>query len=229
MSSVITFRKLVCHTLSSDFRRSTAVVKASVDVAALKPKELLVRNCFAGINASDVNYTAGKYRPGVKPPFDTGFEAVAEVVAVGPGVTAYRQGDAVAVTSFGTFAEYQVVKAATVFPLPDASPKYLPLIVSGLTASIALEQVGQLQAGETVLVTAAAGATGAIAVQLAALAGCTVIGTVGSDEKVAGLKALGCSRVINYNKEDLGSVLAAEYPRGIDVVYESVGGAQYEV
>lgn len=85
---------------------------------------------------------------------------------------------------------------------------------TGLTASIALEQVGQMKSGQTVLVTAAAGGTGVFAVQLAKLAGNHVIGTCSSDEKIGMLKQLGCDRVINYKKENFAKVLKTEYPQG---------------
>jgi len=100
--------------------------------------------------------------------------------------------------------------------------------MSGLTASIAFEQVGQLASAETVLVTVAAGGTGQFAVQLAKLAGNHVIGTCGSDEKVEFLKKIGCDRVINYKKEVLHDVLKSEYPKGINLVYESAGGDTFE-
>ena len=75
-----------------------------------------------------------------------------------------------------------------------------------------------------VLVTAAAGGTGQFAVQLAKLAGCHVIGTCSTDDKVAFLRRIGCDRPINYKKEDVKAVLKEEYPDGVDVVYEGVGG-----
>lgn len=129
----------------------------------------------------------------------------------------------------------------------------LPLLVSGLTAAIALQHAGGLDilslsgssespspsvtgsfsvtAGsgkpsrpKTVLVTAAAGATGMFAVQLAKLGGAHVIGTCSRSDKVAVLKRLGCDRVVNYKTENLNSVLHKEYKGGVDVVYESVGG-----
>jgi NADPH-dependent curcumin reductase CurA len=81
-----------------------------------------------------------------------------------------------------------------------------------------------MKTGETVLVTAAAGGTGQFVVQLAKLAGNHVIGTTSSDEKAAYLKSIGCDRVINYNKESVDKVLKAEYPKGVDLVFESVGG-----
>lgn len=83
--------------------------------------------------------------------------------------------------------------------------------------------------GETILVTAAAGGAGQIAVQLAKQAGNHVIGTCSNEEKVAMLKAMGCDRVINYKTEDFGNVLKTEYPRGVDIVFESVGGEFFNI
>ena len=130
---------------------------------------------WAGINASDINFTNGTYLPGVQPPFDTGFEAVGKIVGVGDGVTSLKVGQPVCYSAFGAFAEYKEVEARGTIPVPKCSPEPLTLLVSGLTASIALEKVGELKGTETVLVTAAAGATGSYAVQLAKLAGCHVI------------------------------------------------------
>lgn len=106
-----------------------------------------------------------------------------------------------------------------------------------------------MTSGETVLVTAAAGGAGQFAVQLAKLAGNHVIGTCSSDDKVAMLKVrrgyfyyvsscgsrdhlykdLGCDRVINYKKEDFKTVLRKEYPKGIDIIFESVGGKFFDI
>jgi NADPH-dependent curcumin reductase CurA len=227
MTQPLACRKLVAHTLSADFRAATRVVSTTVDPRALKPTQVLVRNAFVGINASDTNFTAGRYKPGVQPPFDTGFEAIGVVVAAG-SAAGLEPGTPVATTSFGAFSELQVLPARMAVPLPSLHPRYLPLLVSGLTASLALEKVGEIRAGETVLVTAAAGATGQYAVQLAKLAGCHVIGTCSSRDKAAYLRTLGCDRVVDYTAEDLHSVLRKEYPRGVDVVYECVGGRTFD-
>jgi len=189
--------------------------------------EILVQVVYAGVNASDVNFTAGKYTPGVEPPFDAGFEALGRVIARGPGCR-LALGAAVVVPSFGAFAERLLVPEAHVFPVPSAEPEILPLLVSGLTAKIALDRVAELARGETVLVTAAAGATGQFACQLAKLRGCTVIGTCSTDAKAAFLKSIGVDRPVNYKREDLSAVLRAEFPRGIDAAYESVGGEMFE-
>jgi prostaglandin reductase 3 len=128
--------------------------------------------------------------------------------------------------AYSAFGEYQLLNEKLCIPVPYASPEILPVMVSGLTASIALEQCGNLKIGKTVLVTAglfflkiyflAAGATGQFAVQFAKLAGCHVIGTCSSESKVKFLKSLGVDRAINYKKENLKNVLKKEYPKGLE-------------
>lgn len=223
-----TYRKLVARRLTSNFREAAELVE--VPMPRPGPGEVLIRNRFAGVNATDVNITAGRYYPTTTPPFDLGAEAVGEVVAVGEGVDNLRPGDPVGTIRLGGgYAEYQLVPAKHVIPVPEVSPEVVSLLISGLTASISLEEVARVRAGETVLVTAAAGGTGQYAVQLARLAGCTVIGTCGSAEKAALLRKLGCDRVINYREEDVAYVLREGFPNGIDVIYESVGGALFDL
>jgi prostaglandin reductase 3 len=128
----------------------------------------------------------------------------------------------------GAFTEYIAVPAATAHKVPAIDPVVLPVLVQGISGAVALEQEGHMKSGETGLVTAAAGGTGQFVVQLAKLAGTHVIGTTSSDEKAEVLKALGCDRVINYNKEDISTVLKTEYPKGVDVVFETVGGETFK-
>lgn len=120
----------------------------------------------------------------------------------------------VAYMQYGAFGEYHILNEKSAIPVPDLRKEYVTLLVSGLTAAIALEKVGEIKSGEKVLVTAAAGGTGQFAVQLAKLAGCHVIGTCSSQSKVEFLKSLGCDRVVNYNEESLADVLKQEYPNG---------------
>ena len=222
-----TYKKLVATTLSTDFREAAEVVETERPEPG--PNEVVVRNQFAGVNATDVNITAGRYDTAQKPPFDLGAEAAGEVVAVGEGVKHLDVGDAV-VTSVigGGYREYHCVRASNAVPVPSASPEAVSIMVSGLTASIALDEVGQMGGGETVLVTAAAGGTGQYAVQLAKRADNHVIGTCGTPEKVELLDTLGCDRPINYREEDVAAVLEQEYPGGVDLVYEAVGGALFD-
>ena len=220
-------RAIVCTRLSTDFQSATEIVPIELAAATLKPHQVIVRNHWVGVNASDVNFTAGKYLgPGAKLPLRCGFEAVSEVVAVGSDANV-SPGDPVAISSFGAFADYQVVNSSVLLPLPSLDPSYLPLVVSGLTASIGLKRVGEIKSGDVVLVTAAAGGTGQFAVQLAKAVGCTVIGTCSSPAKAALLRRLGCDRPVNTSTESLDEILRAEFPSGVDVVYESVGGETF--
>ena len=192
-----------------------------------KSQELLVRVRYAGINASDINWTSGRYQPGIQPPFDTGFEGIGQVVEVGKDCKGFQLGDPVVFMHAGSFSEYMTLPQRRATLVPREDPAYLSLLVSGCTASISLQRLGELKKGERVLVTAAAGGTGQFAVQLAKLAGCHVIGTCSTDEKTDFLRSLGCNRPINYKNEDLKQVLREEYPSGVDVVYESVGGEMF--
>jgi NADPH-dependent curcumin reductase CurA len=131
--------------------------------------------------------------------------------------------------AYGAFAEHIISKERHLIKVPAALPSILPMIVCGLTASIGLAKIGQMGHGETVLVTAAAGGTGQFAVQLAKLAGNHVIGTCSSKEKVQYLHSIGCDRAINYHEENLFQVLKKEYPKGIDLVFEGVGGEMFDI
>lgn len=226
MSLPSTFRKLVVVEPGPDFKKATRIV----DVAMPEPAagEIVIRHKFAGVNASDPVFTSGGYGH-TELPFDVGIESGGTVVAVGSGVDNVRVGDDVLVFGFGGgYAEYRKADAATVVPVPEATAEATSILIAGLTASIGLE-VGELKAGDTVLVTAAAGSVGSYAVQIARHAGAKVIGTCSSDEKAKWLRELGCERVINYKTEDVDAVLASEYPGGIDLVVENVGKQMFDV
>jgi NADPH:quinone reductase-like Zn-dependent oxidoreductase len=109
-------------------------------------------------------------------------EAVGEVVALGSGVQSVRVGAPVGFSAFGAYAEFMNVPERLLVPLPSLEARWLTVLVSGITASVALAEVAQMTRGETVLVTAAAGGTGLFAVQLAKAAGNRVIGTCSSRE-----------------------------------------------
>ncbi|XP_001373964.1 prostaglandin reductase 3 isoform X1 [Monodelphis domestica] len=222
-------QKLVVSQLGSNFREAVTLLRDS-PVPLPGDGDLLVRNRFVGVNASDINYSAGRYSTSVKIPFDTGFEGIGEVVALGLTASAkYTIGQAVAYMTPGSFAEYTVVPAKSAIPVPSVKPEYLTLLISGTTAYISLKELGELSEGKKVLVTAAAGGTGQFAVQLAKKAKCHVIGTCSSAEKSDFLKSLGCDLPINYKTENVGAVLKREYPEGVDVVYESVGGEMFDL
>ncbi|KAI7905274.1 orotate phosphoribosyltransferase [Cokeromyces recurvatus] len=231
MNSLTTFRKIQAFQIGNDFSKVTKVVTVNYQdlLLNLKPNNVIVKNIYLGINASDVNFTNGKYIPDIKPPFDVGFEALGQIVAVGSNVSNDKMGLFVVYTQYGAFAEFVEISQRAIIPVPNDRPELLGLLTSGLTASIALTETGRMTQGETVLITAAAGGAGQIAVQLAKLAGNHVIGTCSSEDKVDMLKRLGCDRVINYKKEDFKTVMKKEYPRGVDIIFESVGGSFFDI
>lgn len=113
-------------------------------------------------------------------------------------------------------------------PTSDISPSwYLGVLgLSGMTAYPGIEDVLRPVAGETLFVSAAAGAVGSLACQLAKRRGARVLGSAGSDDKVAWLKdELGVDAAVNYRRQDIGAFLKAECPSGLDCYFDNVGGA----
>ncbi|GAB2222511.1 hypothetical protein Droror1_Dr00016627 [Drosera rotundifolia] len=228
------FEKIVVCTLSHNFRVATMVVRVPLRLD-IKRDHVLLKIVYAGVNASDVNFSSGQYFGGNKNdlnghlPFDAGFEAVGIIAARGESVHDLIVGTPAAILAFGSYTEFMMVPAKYVLPIDRPVPEAVAMLTSGLTASIALEKTARMESGKVVLVTAAAGGTGQFAVQLAKLAGKTVVATCGGKEKAILLKDLGVDRVINYLEEDIKSVLKREYPSGVDVIYESVGGRMFDL
>ncbi|XP_061367130.1 uncharacterized protein LOC133310249 isoform X2 [Gastrolobium bilobum] len=206
------FEKIVVQTLTHNFRNATSIVKTSLRFP-VKPNHVLVKIIYAGVNASDVNFSSGRYFGGnnsdtaARLPFDAGFEAVGIIAAVGDSVTDLKVGMPCAFMTFGGYAEFIMIPSKHALPVPKPDPEVVAMLTSGLTASIALEKAGQMESGKVVLVTAAAGGTGQFAVQLAKLAGNTVVATCGGGAKAKLLKELGVDRVIDYHSEDIKTVV----------------------
>ncbi|XWK89333.1 MAG: zinc-binding dehydrogenase [Phormidium sp.] len=227
--NVSKYRKLIAKKLSNDFKSAIAIVEA--DIPSLSANKILIQNKYAGINAGFDTLSCRGEVPYVNltPPFDLGVEAIGEIVAIGSEVKDLQIGDAVAtIVRGGGYGEYQVLDAKLAVKIREVSPEILTLMPTGVSALVALEKVGEMRSNEVVLVTAAAGGTGHIAVQLAKLAGNHVIGICGSDAKVNLLKELGCDRPINYRQENLNTVLKQEYPQGINLVFECVGKQTFD-
>ena len=168
------------------------------------PGQVLIEVKAAGINFADLLAREGKYPPGPKPPFTPGMEAAGVVAALGEGVTAPAVGTRVmSFISAGGYAEYALAEAAQAVPLPDALD-FAPataLLVQGLTAYFLLKRAAELKPGQSVLVNAAAGGVGSLAVQLAKLFGAgTVLGTASTPEKRELVKSLGADEAIDYTQ-----------------------------
>lgn len=222
-----TYKKVIVNRPGRDFRAAIDIVE--VPFPTLEPQQILVRNLFAGVNASDVNISAGVYFMDIPLPWDTGVEATGEVVAVGSAVEHLQVGDHVLTTLIGGgYREYFALDASMAIPIPQASAEITAIAVGALSASMALEVGGNMTSGETVLITAAAGGVGHFAVQLAKQAGNHVIGTTSTAAKAELLTELGCDRVINYREDDIDAILKGEYPQGVDLVLDGVGGDLFD-
>lgn len=188
--------------------------------------EVVVRNLFISIDATNRVWISGvkTYMEPIKPNEVMKGFGVAEVIfSKSP---AFKVGDRVLGLTY--WQKYSVLPDKGLSHLPPSYPNYENFLgvlgISGLTAYFGLKKIGKLKAGEKVVVSAAAGAVGEIAVQLAKLAGCQVCGIAGSDDKCKYLKSIGVDFVINYKKETLRERLKEYFPSGIDVYFDNVGG-----
>jgi NADPH2:quinone reductase len=192
--------------------------------------EVLIRVTAAGVNFADISKAHGVFLGGPQPPYLAGFEAAGDVVAAGEGVISHQPGARIVGVGYGAFAEYMVLPAAAAMPVPAGwtAEQALGLVVNWPTALAALMPLGHLAAGETVLVHAAAGATGQAAVTLAKHYGATVIAAA-SPGKHDAVLALGADHVLDSLGGDLAAeVLGLTGGAGADVVLESAGGATFD-
>ena len=202
------------------------------DAPVPRPREgeVLIRVGAAGVNFADLSKAHGTFRDGPRPPYLAGFEAAGEIVAVGGSVTGAQPGEHVVGVGSGAFAEYAVLPAAAAMPVPPGwtDQQALGLVVNWPTAVAALRHLGGVTAGQTVLVHAAAGATGRAAVTVAKHVGATVIASaaLGKHEMVS---ASGADHVLDSRRADIAAeVLRLTDGAGVDVVLESAGGATFE-
>ncbi len=194
------------------------------------PGEYLIRVGAAGVNFADVMQTRGTYGGGPQPPYAAGFEAVGEIVGIGPDVGGpLRLGDHVVGAGPGAFAEYMTMPAAGVVPVPAGwtDAEAIGLVLNWATALAALKPLGGIERGEVVLVHAAGGGVGQAAVRLARHYGARVIATA-SPDKHDTVRALGADEVLDRRRPDLAAEIA-RMTGGVDLVLESVGQATFEV
>ena len=181
-----------------------------------------------GVNFIDIYQRSGQYRPAL--PFTPGQEAAGVVDMVGEGVYNIKVGDRVAYGfTIGAYAEYTIVPAEKVVPVPDAidSRTAAALMLQGMTAHYLVTDTYQVRSGQTVLIHAAAGGTGLLLVQMAKLRGARVLGTVSSDAKAVLAREAGADEVFTYADFDT-EVKRLTNGYGVDVVYDSVGKDTFE-
>ena len=190
------------------------------------PGQVQVKHTNVGVNFIDTYHRSGLYP--IPLPSGLGLEAAGVVDAVGEGVSSLQPGDRVAYCSgpIGAYAEANNVPADRVVKLPSAVTDEVAAatLLKGMTAQYLLRRTYAVKRGDTILFHAAAGGVGLIACQWAKHLGATVIGTVGSAEKVELAKSHGCAHVLNVRSEDwVKRVRELTSGAGVPVVYDSVG------
>ena len=192
------------------------------------PGEARVRHVAVGLNFADTYFRDGTYP--IPLPAGMGVEAAGVVEAVGPGVTNVAVGDKVTYTGFintlGAYSSERLIPAAPLIKLPEGinCETAAAMTMRGLTSAYLLRRIYPFQAGDTILLHAAAGGVGLIMSQWAKLLGLHVIGTVSTEEKAAIARGHGCEEVILYSHEDVAQrVRELTGGVGVSVVFDSVG------
>jgi len=218
-----------------EYGRPTEVLRLdTVPIPTPEAGELRVRVQAIPFNLNDLErITGGNMMVRPELPYSPGMEVMGVVDACGDGTDEWQDRRVVAMAkgANGGFAEYAICPVVSAFempetiPLPGAAALYFPFHLAWL----GLFDRADLQAGESVLIHAAAGGSGSAAIQLAKLRGARVFATAGTDEKLDLCRELGADVAINYNDADFARVVLAETAnRGVDVVFDNVGEAVME-
>jgi NADPH2:quinone reductase len=196
------------------------------------PGEVVISMRAASLNFPDVLIVQNKYQFKPPLPFTPGTELSGVVKAVGEGVTRVAPGDRVmAYTTYGAFAEEVKTEESRVLPMPPGMdfPAAAAFIVAYGTSDHALSDRAALREGETLLVLGAGGGVGLAAVEIGKALGARVVACASSADKLAVSRAHGADEVIDYSKEDLRErIKQLTGGRGVDVVYDPVGGPYTE-
>ena len=205
-----------------------ALKLAEIEKPSPAPGEVLIQVVAAGINRADLVQAMGGYPPPPGAPLTLGLEVAGEIVALGPGVSAFSLGDKVcALLGGGGYAEFAAVSEKCVLPLPKGvrlvEAAALPEVY--FTVWTNLIDTARLKPGESVLIHGGSSGIGTAAIQLCAARGHQVFTTAGSAEKCAAIQKLGAHRAINYRDEDFVDVVKKETGgKGVDVILDMVGG-----
>ena len=228
MAPKVEMKAVLCHAFGpwSDLR----IEDVPAPVAA--EDEVVIRVAACGVNYYDGLAAEGKYQTRPPFPFTPGGEVAGIVTSVGAGVSRFRTGQKVlAFTGFGGYAEMVAVHESRVFPVPDGMSfdDAASFLIASATSHHALKDRARLRAGETLLVLGAAGGVGLTAVEIGRDMGARVIAAASSPGKLELARAFGAESGIDYSTEDLRErVKALTGGRGVDVVYDPVGGRQGE-
>jgi NADPH:quinone reductase len=212
---------------------ASALRLVDVDTPAPGPGQVLVRVRAAALNFPDVLLCRGQYQIRPPLPFTPGVELCGDVVELGEGVGGLAPGQRIIGTPAlptGALAEYALMEPIDVFPAPQAldDAGAAAMHIAYQTGWFALHRRANLAAGETLLVHAGAGGVGSAAIQLGKAAGATVIAVVGGEQKVKVAEQLGADVVIDRRSQDFVAVVKElTGGRGVDVVFDPVGGDAY--
>lgn len=205
---------------------------ADVDKPAIGSSEVLINTKTFGLNFADVMARRGLYKAAPALPAVLGYEVVGEIAELGEDVKDFKIGQkVVAFTRFGGYAEYAKTDSSAIAVIPEEmdNGEATALSTQYCTAYYAAYDMANIQHGELVLIHAAAGGVGIALIQLAKKRACRVIGTAGSEEKLAFLKELGVDYTINYRDKDFSTeipkLLGNDQP---DVIFDPVGGKSFK-
>jgi len=210
-------------------QHNTPLALQSLDIPVPAAGEVLVRVVTCGLNFGDTLLVKGSYQEKPDLPATLGMELAGEVVALGQGVTHLTVGQRIAAyCGTGGLAEYAALDAWTCVPIPDAMPftDAAAFLITYGTSHLALGALAKLQKGERLLVLGASGGVGLTAVELGKLMGAEVIACARGAQKLAIAAAQGADHLIDSDTDDIrGAVKALG---GADVLYDPIGGAQFD-
>ena len=202
-----------------------------MDIGDVGPDEVRLKHTAIGLNFIDVYQRSGMYPIGDLPK-TLGMEAAGVIEEVGADVEGFAVGDRVAYAmGLGSYAEERVWGTDRLVKLPDSinDQTAAAMMLQGMTVYYLLNRTYRVKSGDTILFYAAAGGVGLIACQWAKHLGATVIGCVGSEEKVELAKANGCDHPILYRDENVPErVKEITGGKGVPVVYDSIGKDTFE-
>ena len=203
------------------------------DINLNKPNknEVLIEHTSIGLNYIDTYHRSGLYP--LEMPSGLGMEASGIIKEIGPDVSEFSIGDRVSYAGvpLGAYSTHRIYSTKNLVKVPKEIDLDIAasIMTKGLTTFYLLHKTYPVKQGETILFHAAAGGVGQIFCQWAKSLGCTIIGTVGSEEKISIAKKNGCDEVINYKNEDFTKkVLELTNGKGLSVVYDGVGKSTFE-
>jgi len=202
------------------------------DLPRLKAGEVLLKAEAIGVNYTDIAHRRQTTREAVPLPYTPGIEVAGTVIEVAQGVTHLSVGtQVIALLPHGGYAEYLAVPATLTLPVPKGldAVQAVALPLQGLTAYHILATFGRLQPGERVLIQAAAGGVGTLAVQIAKVLGASqIIAAASTQEKLDFALSLGATTGVNYTQQDWAhQVVEVTEGKGVDLLLEMRGGTTF--